>query len=172
MLHNGHSANQSPYRIVVSRGALGFAAAHFATFAGQAEPLHGHNYAVSVEVEGDLTADAWVLDFGELKAVAAALCRRLDHRFILPTRNPRLQVRETHDGYEVRFGQRLYLFPGEDVVALPVENSTAECLARYLAEEMARELQARGHVHLRMLRVEVEEGPGQSASYTMCLQEG
>ncbi|HXG42186.1 MAG TPA: 6-carboxytetrahydropterin synthase [Dehalococcoidia bacterium] len=165
MQHNGHSANQASYRVRVSGDALRFAAAHFATFGGEAEPLHGHNYAVAVEVEGGLTPDSWVIDFGELRAVAAGLCRRLDHRFILPTRNPHLAVADTEDGWEVRFGERCYRFPRQDVVPLPVENSTAECLARYLAEEVVRELLARGHLHLRSLRVEVEEAPGQSAAY-------
>ena len=48
------------YRVRVERNKLRFAAAHFATFGGECEPLHGHNYAVSIEVEGSLTDDAWV----------------------------------------------------------------------------------------------------------------
>ena len=44
------------YRVRVERGQLKFAAAHMATFAGQCEPLHGHNYAVTIEVAGSRDA--------------------------------------------------------------------------------------------------------------------
>jgi len=171
MQHNDHSANQPRYRVVVAQGALRFAAAHFATFAGQAEPLHGHNYALTIEVEGDLTADAWLLDFGELKALGAALCCELDHRFLLPTRNPHLQVEEGEDSYQVRFGGRRYLFPKADVALLPIDNSTAERLAHYLAQRLASELQARGHRHLRRLTVAVEEAPGQAGGCSIELRD-
>ncbi|MCH8850006.1 MAG: 6-carboxytetrahydropterin synthase, partial [Chloroflexi bacterium] len=62
-----------PYRITVERNTLRFAAAHFATFAGQCEPLHGHNYDVSVEVEGELAEDGWVIDFSSLKSMTRAI---------------------------------------------------------------------------------------------------
>ena len=54
-------------RVSVEKNRLRFAAAHFATFFGECEPLHGHNYVISVELEGDLTEDSWVWDFGDLK---------------------------------------------------------------------------------------------------------
>ncbi len=171
MLHNGHSANQGDYRITLSGHGLRFAAAHFATFAGQAEPLHGHNYQVTIELTGELTADAWVLDFAEVRDLGAALCRDLDHRFLLPLRNPHLQARERGGAWEVRFGPRRYLIPSGDVAPLAIENSTAECLARYLAQRLAEALRARGHHHLRSLSVGVEEAPGQAGWYTIALTE-
>ncbi len=45
-----------PYKVTVERNTLRFAAAHFATFEDSCEPLHGHNYDVIVEVEGELTS--------------------------------------------------------------------------------------------------------------------
>ena len=71
------------YRVTVERNKLKFAAAHFATFGGECEPLHGHNYAVTIEVEGALTDDAWVCDFSTLKSLGKALCDQLDHKFLL-----------------------------------------------------------------------------------------
>ena len=82
------------YRVRVEKESLRFAAAHMATFAGDLEPLHGHNYALTVEVEGALTADAWVIDFGDLKAIARDLCKRLDHRFLLQGASNLLDVGE------------------------------------------------------------------------------
>ena len=62
------------YSVVVAKDYLKFAAAHFIAYPGFREPLHGHNYQVSVRVEADLGADGYVLDFGLVKRVARALC--------------------------------------------------------------------------------------------------
>src|SRR5579859_2816774 len=68
------------WKILIERGNLEFAAAHFITFEGECEPLHGHNYGVRVEAAGPLTSDSYVLDFVVLKDIVRALCREWDHR--------------------------------------------------------------------------------------------
>ena len=42
------------YRVHVFKDYLKFSAAHFIAYRGFREPLHGHNYQVSVQVEGGL----------------------------------------------------------------------------------------------------------------------
>ena len=122
-----------PHRVTVERNTLRFAAAHFATFEGQCEPLHGHNYDVTVEVEGELTEDGWVIDFGALKAMARGLCQELDHKFLLQRDSKALQIDEGMSNWKVRFRERGWVFPKSDIIALPIENSTAEQLARWFA---------------------------------------
>ena len=51
----------------VSGNRLKFAASHMATLGAELEPLHGHNYRVSFQVDGDLTDEGWVIDFSILK---------------------------------------------------------------------------------------------------------
>ncbi len=156
-------------RIDVHGPELRFAAAHFTTFGGQCEPLHGHNYAVSVRLEGELTADSWLFDFVELRRIVAALCRELDHTFLLPTENPHLAVKRAQGHYEIAFGDRRYVIPESEVRALPIDNSTAERLAEWLGGRLAGELRSRGAANLSHLTVTVEEAPGQSASFTLPL---
>src|SRR6058998_1969389 len=117
------------YRITLERNTLRFAAAHFTTFGGECEPIHGHNYDVFVEIEGDLTSDSWVLDFSEAKSMIAAICKELDHRFLLPTKGAALSIAERGAEYEIKFGDRRYVLPKSDVALLPIDNSTAERLA-------------------------------------------
>src|SRR5438132_13925273 len=97
----GRTSIQSPapvramtYRITLERKTLRFASAHFTTFGGECEPIHGHNYDVFVEIEGELTSDSWVLDFSEAKSMIAAICKELDHRFLLPTKDAALGLAE------------------------------------------------------------------------------
>jgi 6-pyruvoyltetrahydropterin/6-carboxytetrahydropterin synthase len=158
---------QSSRAVRVERNRLRFAAAHMATFAGECEPLHGHNYDVFVEVEGDLTDESWVIDFGVIKGLARQLCERLDHRFLLQAESRQLSSQQ-HDGvWYIRFGEdRLYQFPAQDVLALPIDNSTAERLAEWIHRELSSALRQRGLHNIRRLSVGVEEMPGQAGWFT------
>jgi len=53
----------SNFKVHISKDYLIFCAAHFVTYDGECEPLHGHNYRASVTVEGDLQDDHFVINF-------------------------------------------------------------------------------------------------------------
>jgi len=161
------------WKVRVEGTDLRFSAAHFTTFEGQCEPLHGHNYAVTVEVEGELTGDSWVVDFVKLRKVARRICDELDHRFLLQRDSPVLEIEEGVSHWGVRFrpgGQpsgreRGWALPKDEVVALPIDNSTAERLAEWFAGRLGEELRAAGTSNVTAITVGVEEAPGQSAWY-------
>ncbi len=132
------------HRITLERNTLRFASAHFTTFGGECEPIHGHNYDVFVEIEGELTSDSWVLDFSEAKSMIAAICKELDHRFLLPTKGAALSIAERGAEYEIKFGDRRYVLPQSDVALLPIDNSTAERLAEWLNGRIRAALSASG----------------------------
>ena len=150
-------------KISIEGEGLRFSAAHIATMGDQAEPLHGHNYRVTVTLEGDLTADSWVLDFGELRRLARALCGELDHRFILPNKSRLLRAQEREQEWELEVAGRRYVIPKSDVAALPIDNSTAERLAEWLCGRLKEELRGAGATNLTSISVGVEEAPGQAA---------
>lgn len=151
--------------VSVERLRLKFAAAHMATLGNELEPLHGHNYLVRCRVDGALTSDRWVIDFGALKTYVREVCDFLDHHFLLQERSPLLDVSLDGDAWAVGFQGRSYRFPASDVRALPIENTTAELLAEYIAERVAERLKAEGHTNVTRLSVEVEEMPGQSGGF-------
>ncbi len=170
------------WKILIERGNLEFSAAHFITFEGECEPLHGHNYGVRVEASGTLTSDSYVLDFVLLKDIVRALCREWDHRFLMPLRNPHLRVLQREDSWEIEYTGDLsrlpnapaspirYMMPAWTVVPLPVDNVTAERLAELLAYGIARELRQRGaSASLANLMVGIEETEMQTAFYTLDL---
>lgn len=154
-------------RVSVERNRLRFAAAHMATFHGDLEPLHGHNYDVCVDIEGDLTEDGWVWDFGDLKRTTKAIADELDHRFLLQRHSTMLTIDESADTWTLRYGDREYTFPKSDVAALPIENTTAERLAEWIATRLANELAEREGARFRRMTVGVEEMPGQAGWYTL-----
>jgi 6-pyruvoyltetrahydropterin/6-carboxytetrahydropterin synthase len=154
------------YTVRVSKDYLVFSAGHFITYDGDhCERLHGHNYRVAVEVDGDLDANHYVFDFIALKQHTKAITDTLDHRMLLPTESDLVRVEEREGAVHVRYGERRWLFPREDCVLLPVENTTAELLGRYIGQQLLAVLRREKGYEPRALRVEVEESFGQVATY-------
>jgi 6-pyruvoyltetrahydropterin/6-carboxytetrahydropterin synthase len=163
---------QNVFKVSVSKDYLVFSSAHFITFKGhQCESLHGHNYRVGVEVEGGIDAEClFVIDFSILKKLVRRLVDAIDHKVLLPTLNPKLKIEEQDGKVAVHyFGELTYIFPRGDCALLPIQNSTAEMLARYLAELVRAELRQTGISNLSALQIEVEESFGQSATYRLSM---
>ncbi len=111
-----------------------FAAGHFIRgHTGGCENLHGHNYRVRVHAAAaELDALGMVVDFADLKAVVTEVLGPFDHRVI------------------------------NDIPPFDQRNTTAELLARYAFDEVARRLDD-GRV--RVTRVEVWENETSCAIY-------
>jgi 6-pyruvoyltetrahydropterin/6-carboxytetrahydropterin synthase len=155
------------YKVAVEKDYLVFAAGHFITYGEFCETLHGHNYRVRVEVEGELDENAYVFNFVTIKRMMRALVNELDHRMLLPLQNPLLEVVANEREVEVTYRNlsRRYVFPREDCVLLPIANTTAEMLARHLTRRVKQELVAHQTANLSSISIEVEEVIGQSATY-------
>ena len=69
---------------VTIRKVFTFDAAHQLPFhRGKCANLHGHTYRLEVWVHGELDANGFVLDFGDLKAIVKELVvDRCDHKFL------------------------------------------------------------------------------------------
>jgi 6-pyruvoyltetrahydropterin/6-carboxytetrahydropterin synthase len=161
-------APRAEFRISVTKDNIVFASAHFITFAGhRCETLHGHNYRTRVVVEGGLDPEAhYVFDFVELKRIMKRLTDEIDHKVLLPTENPKVQISRQGESVAVAYeGKPRYVFPTGDCALLPIPNTTVEMLARYLAGRVRAELAGSGAVRLSAIEIEVEENFGQSATY-------
>ena len=145
-----------------------FDAAHFATYGGNCEPLHGHSYEVAAEVQGRLGDDSLVVNFIGLKAILRDLSKELDHKFMLQTESRILEIDETETAWKVRTPADIgYVLPKQDVVALPIDNTTAERLAEWFVGRLSQWLEGRGASNVQALTVEVWEGPGQRGSHRL-----
>lgn len=152
------------YRVRVTKDHLVFSAAHFITFNGNiCERLHGHNWRTAVEVAGPLDENRYVFDFIALRDALQSIVNELDHRMLLPTQHPAINVVESDREVEVTFEDRRWVFPREDCVLLPVANTTAEEIAHWIALRLVKDLQPAAAAAIKTLRVEVEENFGQWA---------
>ena len=167
------SSPQARFRLSLSKQDFKFSVAHFTVFsADEAELLHGHNYRVSVDLEGPEVGELGLLaDVARVKAEIRALCAELDSHTVLPTESPLVTVTQVaaEDGegggepsVEVRYEGRRYLLPTADVVLLPLANTTMEMFAHYLWQRLAPTLAGTG---IDRLTVAVEETDGQRCAY-------
>jgi 6-pyruvoyltetrahydropterin/6-carboxytetrahydropterin synthase len=150
------------FHVRVTKDYLVFSAAHFITFSGNiCERLHGHNYCVAAEVEGPLDENHYVVDFVALRDTLREIVQELDHHVLLPTDHPLIKVTAGPRSVEARFEDRRWEFPRDDCVLLPVANTTAELLARYIGGKLLQKLAPRAPVRPARVRVEVDECEGQ-----------
>ena len=155
------------HRIHVSRAEHKFSCAHMTVFPdGRKERLHGHNYTVGVALELGSIGLEHLIDFSLIKRAVAALCTEWRERTLIAGNSPRLERLVRRDGeVELVLCGRRYVLPEEDVLVLPVDNTTTEALSALWADLLVERLAGalRGSTAVS-LQVTIEESPGQGAS--------
>lgn len=151
------------FSIEVAKDYFNFASAHFLIFSnGQREPLHGHNYQVSIVMEGELDPAGVVLDFISFKPLVKRICDGLDHRTLIQTASPVITLRQRPHEIELRYKQQKIILPRQDVLLLPLINTSTELLAEYVAGQIRRRVRRNfPKSQIRYLEVGVEEARGQ-----------
>ena len=150
------------YCVKIEKERLVFSAAHFITFDGDTcEPLHGHNYHVAAEVRGPLDENQYVIDFIALRDALQQIVDSLDHHMLLPTEHPTISVHEKGDEIEVKHDARRWIFPAGDCVLLPMANTTAELLARYIGLRLLDLLEQKLDTRPTDVTIAVDECDGQ-----------
>lgn len=151
------------FSIEVAKDYFNFAAAHFLIFAdGRREPLHGHNYQVSVALEGELDEAGVVMDFITCKPLVKRVCDRLDHRTLIQAASNVIRVRARPKEVEIGYRKQRLLLPRRDVILLPLKNTSTELLAEYVAGRIQREVATQfPQTRIHSLEVAVEETRGQ-----------
>ncbi|MDP6155919.1 MAG: 6-pyruvoyl tetrahydropterin synthase family protein [Candidatus Thermoplasmatota archaeon] len=148
---------------------LRFSACHFIPHHEKCGRLHGHSYAVHLEMKGELNEEDVVVDFSLVKCHLREILNRLDHRIIIPATNRDVDMTIGDVSVELIWSRKRYVFPSEDVIILQISSSSAEMLAAYLATELANRMKE--FVNLDSLKLGVDEGPGQGAWYSLELKE-
>jgi 6-pyruvoyl-tetrahydropterin synthase len=165
------------FEVYVSKETFKFHAAHFVAFQGYRERLHGHNYQVGVRILGSrkISADGYVVDFGDIKTVTRKVCKELNEHFLCPTLSDVMEITvATNDlGKETvtlscQDGST-FVFPKDDCAMLPIVHATTEELAIFLwsriVEELNSEYLLQRGVHT--MEVTVAEAAGQEAVFRL-----
>ncbi len=144
------------YGIRVTKDSLVFSAAHFITFNGTVcERIHGHNWRVEAAIEGPLDDNHYVFDFTALRDGLQVLVQELDHRVLLPACHPLIRIGTSSDDREITasFENKRWVFPREDCFILPIANTTAELIARWIGLSLISRLKLTDQHGLTRLRI-------------------
>lgn len=148
-----------------------FSSAHFLIFDEQrAEKLHGHNYQVKVEIPvptpKDLEKSGYYIDFNVFKLAIRDRLNEWDEMVLLPALHPDMKTEIKGASLEVRFRDRFYVFPANEVHLLPVNNTSVEQLSHLIAKDLLRKFT---HYGVKAISVSVEETAGQAGLTTLTL---
>ncbi len=155
----------SPFEVSLEKESLVFSSAHFITFNGNVcERLHGHNYRCKCRVVGELDENGYVIDFIALRDSLQEIVNGLDHHVLLPTDHPTIKVANEGNEVVARFEEKRWVFPQEDCVLLPVANTTAELLAKWIGGQLLEKLDSKTKANIDRVVVSVDENHGQWAS--------
>jgi 6-pyruvoyltetrahydropterin/6-carboxytetrahydropterin synthase len=156
----------------LSKQNFKFSSGHFLIFdETRAEMLHGHNYQVKVDIlklQESAGQKGYLIDFYDLKKIIKQLCDVWDEHVLLPENHPDMKKSMTRNGKncDISFRDRFYSFPKDEVIWLPVENTSVESLSGLFAKTLMNELKKMG---VLKLKVSIEETRGQSASTTVSI---
>ncbi|PIN66866.1 MAG: 6-pyruvoyl tetrahydropterin synthase [Candidatus Altarchaeum sp. CG12_big_fil_rev_8_21_14_0_65_33_22] len=137
-----------------------FSSAHFLIGHEKCGRIHGHNWKVKVEVEGELEERGWVIDFTLLKNIADELLNKFDHKMLLPD-----SINYDDDRKNLNFtaNSKKYSFPKEDCVIVPIGNVTCENMSYFLHKELWEILKKFKNIH--GLEIKVNERDEQGAAF-------
>ena len=153
------------FHIRIANDDLVFSAAHFITLpGGQCERLHGHTYRVVAEIHGPLDENQYVMDFVAVHNALKVIIAELDHCVLLPTEHSAIRVSSRAGEVEVAFSDRRWVFPEDNCLLLPIANTTTELLAEHVGERLLAALRTLGEGSPNMVRVELGEAAGASAT--------
>ncbi|MBC7712012.1 MAG: 6-carboxytetrahydropterin synthase [Rhizobacter sp.] len=160
---------KTAFSIRVYKQYFNFASSHFMLFKdGTREPLHGHNYRVQVRGNAPELDDDMVFDFLNIKPIVRKICDSLDHKLLIPKNHSAIIIEDREKNYNIVCpDESVFSIPKSDVLLLPIENTSAERIAAYLATEIRNEVLDQYKFEFNELEIEVEETPGQSAVYTL-----
>jgi 6-pyruvoyl-tetrahydropterin synthase len=101
--------------------------------------LQGESLHVSAELDGELDAQGFILDFGPAKKILKALVdNTLDHKLVVPALSPAL----TREGTAFRLGEWWYDAPSEATVFLDAPEMNESELGHVLSEAALARLPA------------------------------
>lgn len=149
---------------------LRFASAHMIPCHEFCGGIHGHSYHVDVTVEGERGGPfGFVIDFKTVKGIVRGICKKLDHRVLIPTRSSEIVFKKLGkspgDSIEFVTGDKEYKLPFEDCCLLPLPSTSAEDLAEYFAQELYQSISDQNST-IDSVQVCVNEGIGQGAYFT------
>jgi len=136
-----------------------FSATHIIPMHSKCGRLHGHDYAINAVIEGELGKDGVIMDFISVKEFLRSVASELDHRVLIPRKDPGVKVEGDYVTYKI--GDKEARLPACDCAILDIEVASAEILAGFVLSRLLAKLAFPKNV--ARIEIGVDEGRGQGA---------
>jgi len=155
--------------IEVDGGLTGitFSSCHFIPRHEKCSRLHGHSYSVRIRLEGEPDENGMVMDFVIIKKKLRSMIAEMDHKVLLPAASKIVKIEKKGGSVEVISCDKRYVFPAEDVLLLDIPTTTAEEMAKMMAESILGDIDFPKTI--KSVAVGLDEERGQTAWYTKVL---
>ena len=137
---------------------INFSAAHFIPSIEKCSRLHGHDYSINLELEGE-PVEGILIDYGIVKGAIRKIIENLDHKVLLPENSQSTRVMCDSRECMVAYGSKQFRFPVSDVYMLERPVTSSEMLADFFVAKMVEKLKP--YRNIKRVQVCVYEGPGQ-----------
>jgi len=138
-----------------------FSSAHIIPEYEKCGQLHGHTYAVHAKIFGKYDKNGIIMDFSQLKETLKKIADKLDHKILIPEKNPTVKIEKNSISVKISFLKKTYSFPLTDCVFLPIVSTTAENLSLYFLKEIQKKIIFPKNIE--GIEIGVDEGYGQGA---------
>lgn len=152
----------------ISGGEFVFCAAHTGLHDGEFESLHGHTFTTSVQLTGVPDEDGMLVDFTIVKQALRAALAPLRRKTLFAADSPHTTITTGDGQVTVTSATKRYQLPAEDVVILPITNTTTESIAAYLLDRLLPHLPV--GVGLSTVALRLSEAPDTAATVTADLR--
>lgn len=106
---------------------LRFSSAHIIPVHASCGFIHGHSYFVDVEIEGNRSGDYdFVVDFKDVKNSVRSICKKLDHRVLIPINNKNMKFKGINSSEELNSNEENSEFDNSDCEKSS-ESDTCDC---------------------------------------------
>ena len=154
--------------VAIDKLSAHFSASHALISDHYEEGLHGHNYLVEIEIEGNVDNEGLIIDFIFLEKLLSQALSNWDHFVLLPMNNEKMKISEKKNNIEFEYGNRFYSIPKTEIKFLNCTNVTTEVLAKLLGEKMRSLLiQEKVGGRIQSIKTTIWETAKYHASYTI-----
>ncbi|MFW9903611.1 MAG: 6-pyruvoyl tetrahydropterin synthase family protein [Candidatus Thorarchaeota archaeon] len=147
-----------------------FSACHFLVGFGKCERLHGHNYAVIVNLRYSHDDLSSAINFRLVNAAIQRELKQLDQKILLPDDSSVIKIHSSLEGKNwdiIVNNDKTYSFPKQDTIILKrIKQTTTESLAFYLHQKLCTWLQKDHPDIISTLDITVAENFGNQAKYS------
>jgi 6-pyruvoyltetrahydropterin/6-carboxytetrahydropterin synthase len=138
-----------------------FSSAHVIPEYEKCGRLHGHTYAIHAKIYGEVDDKGIILDFKLVKEILNEITLKLDHKILIPKNSKFAQIKVNENSVIMKTLGKIYNFPIEDCILLPIESTSAEILSEYILKLFYKQLKK--YDNLNCIEIGVDEGFGQGS---------